>query len=233
MPRRSCCSCPSAPRPTSSASSTWSACAPSCGAARPRSARTTRSRRSRPTWPTPRPRPTRRCSRRSPTHDDEIAELYLDEHDLKPDQLKAGIRRATLAASLVPVLCGSAFKNKGVQPLLDAVIDYLPSPIDVGAVNGHDAKDESVDDSREASEDEPFAALAFKIASDPHLGKLTYLRALLRPPRGGLLGAQRHQGPQGADRQDLPDARQQACRDRVRRRRPDRGRHGPQGHHHR
>src|SRR5687768_5115918 len=108
--------------------------------------------------------------------DDEIAELYLDEHDLKPDQLKAGIRRATLAASLVPVLCGSAFKNKGVQPLLDAVIDYLPSPIDVGAVKGHDAKDESVSDSREASEDAPFAALAFKIASDPHLGKLTYLR---------------------------------------------------------
>jgi elongation factor G len=109
-------------------------------------------------------------------HDDEVAELYLDEHDLKPDQLKAGIRRATLAASLVPVLCGSAFKNKGVQPLLDAVIDYLPSPIDVGAITGHDAKDEDVEDTREASEDEPFSALAFKIASDPHLGKLTYLR---------------------------------------------------------
>ena len=109
-------------------------------------------------------------------HDDEVAELYLDEHDLKPDQLKAGIRRATLAASLVPVLCGSAFKNKGVQPLLDAVIDYLPSPLDVGSIKGHDAKDEEVEDSREASEDEPFAALAFKIASDPHLGKLTYLR---------------------------------------------------------
>ena len=109
-------------------------------------------------------------------HDDEVAELYLDEHDLKPDQLKAGIRRATLAASLVPVLCGSAFKNKGVQPLLDAVIDFLPSPLDVGSIKGHDAKDEEVEDSREASEDEPFAALAFKIASDPHLGKLTYLR---------------------------------------------------------
>jgi elongation factor G len=108
--------------------------------------------------------------------DDEIAELYLSEHDAKPDQLKAGIRRATLSASLVPVLCGSAFKNKGVQPLLDAVIDYLPSPIDVGAVKGHDVKDESVEDSREASEEAPFAALAFKIASDQHLGKLTYLR---------------------------------------------------------
>ncbi|MGH3458850.1 elongation factor G [Aeromicrobium sp.] len=109
-------------------------------------------------------------------HDDEIAELYLDEHDVKPEQLKAGIRRATLAASLTPVLCGSAFKNKGVQPLLDAVIDYLPSPIDVGDVLGHDVKDESVSDTRSPSEDAPFAALAFKIASDHHLGKLTYLR---------------------------------------------------------
>ncbi|MGI9085126.1 MAG: elongation factor G [Aeromicrobium sp.] len=108
--------------------------------------------------------------------DDEIAELYLDEHDVKPEQLKAGIRRATLAALLTPVICGSAFKNKGVQPLLDAVIDYLPSPIDVGDVTGHDAKDESVQDTRAPSEDAPFAALAFKIASDHHLGKLTYLR---------------------------------------------------------
>jgi elongation factor G len=108
--------------------------------------------------------------------DDEVAELYLDEHDVKPEQLKAGIRRATLSAALVPVICGSAFKNKGVQPLLDAVIDFLPSPIDVGGVKGHDVKDESVEDTRAPSEEEPFAALAFKIASDHHLGKLTYLR---------------------------------------------------------
>ncbi len=108
--------------------------------------------------------------------DDEVAELYLDEHDVKPEQLKAGIRRATLSAALVPVICGSAFKNKGVQPLLDAVIDYLPSPIDVGGVKGHDAKDEDIEDTRAPSEEEPFAALAFKIASDHHLGKLTYLR---------------------------------------------------------
>ncbi|MDX6278507.1 MAG: elongation factor, partial [Nocardioidaceae bacterium] len=109
-------------------------------------------------------------------HDDEIAELYLDGAELTPEILKPAIRRATLAAKLNPVLCGTAFKNKGVQPLLDAVIDYLPSPIDVGAITGHNARDESVSDTREPSEDAPFAALAFKIASDPHLGKLTYLR---------------------------------------------------------
>ncbi len=74
------------------------------------------------------------------------------------------------------MVCGTAFKNKGVQPLLDAVIDYLPSPIDVGAVKGHNAKDESIEDSREPSESEPFAGLAFKIATDPHLGKLTFVR---------------------------------------------------------
>ena len=76
-------------------------------------------------------------------HDDEIAELYLDGAELTPEILKPAIRRATLAAKLNPVLCGTAFKNKGVQPLLDAVIDYLPSPIDVGAITGLDPRDES------------------------------------------------------------------------------------------
>ncbi len=108
--------------------------------------------------------------------DDEFAELYLDGAEITPELLKPAIRRATLAAKLNPVLCGTAFKNKGVQPLLDAVIDFLPSPIDVGAVTGLDPRDESKTDTREPKESEPFAALAFKIASDPHLGKLTYLR---------------------------------------------------------
>ena len=108
--------------------------------------------------------------------DDDFAELYLDGADLTVDIIKAAIRRSTLDAKLNPILCGTAFKNKGVQPLLDAVIDYLPSPIDVGAVTGLDPRDESISDTREPNEDEPFAALAFKIASDPHLGKLTYLR---------------------------------------------------------
>src|SRR5690606_21636953 len=96
--------------------------------------------------------------------------------EITPEVLKPAIRRATLSASLNPVMCGTAFKNKGVQPLLDAVVDFLPSPLDVGAIKGHSAKDESVEDSREPSEDAPFAGLAFKIAADPHLGKLTYVR---------------------------------------------------------
>jgi len=108
--------------------------------------------------------------------DDDIAHAFLEGEDISVADLKAGIRRATLAALLNPVVCGTAFKNKGVQPLLDAVIDYLPSPIDVGAVIGHSAKDESVEDSREPSESEPFSGLAFKIATDPHLGKLTFVR---------------------------------------------------------
>jgi elongation factor G len=108
--------------------------------------------------------------------DDEFAELYLDGGEITPEILKPAIRRATLAAKLNPVLCGTAFKNKGVQPLLDAVIDYLPSPIDVGAITGLDPRDETKTDTREPNETSPFAALAFKIASDPHLGKLTYLR---------------------------------------------------------
>ncbi|MDQ3156871.1 MAG: elongation factor G [Actinomycetota bacterium] len=109
-------------------------------------------------------------------HDDEIAEIYLDGHDLTVDQIHAGIRRATLAASLTPVVCGSAFKNKGVQPLLDAVLAYLPSPLDVGAIQAHDPKDYAKFIERKPEESEPLAGLAFKIASDPHLGKLTYLR---------------------------------------------------------
>ncbi|TCI96462.1 elongation factor G [Aeromicrobium sp. IC_218] len=108
--------------------------------------------------------------------DDEIAEKFLEGEDISVDELKAAIRRATLGTKLNPVLCGTAFKNKGVQPLLDAVVDFLPSPIDVGAVKGHSAKDESVEDTREPSDEAPFSGLAFKIATDPHLGKLTFVR---------------------------------------------------------
>ena len=108
--------------------------------------------------------------------DDDIAMLYLEGEEIDVDTLKAAIRRATLSTALNPVLCGTAFKNKGVQPLLDAVVDYLPSPIDVGDVLGHAANDESVQDSRPPSEEAPFAGLAFKIAADPHLGKLTFVR---------------------------------------------------------
>ncbi len=108
--------------------------------------------------------------------DDEMMELYLEGTAPTEEQLIAAIRRATLAAKLTPVLAGSAFKNKGVQPMLDAVVRYLPSPLDVDAITGHDVKDESLEIERQPNENEPFSALAFKIMSDPHLGKLTYIR---------------------------------------------------------
>ena len=109
-------------------------------------------------------------------NDDAVMEKYLEGEELSAEEIKAGIRRATLAATVTPVLTGTAFKNKGVQPMLDAVIDYLPSPIDVEGVEGHKMGNEEEAMSRKPSEDEPFSALAFKIMSDPHLGKLTYVR---------------------------------------------------------
>jgi elongation factor G len=111
--------------------------------------------------------------------DDELAELYLEEGDVPEERLKAAIRKATLAIELTPVFCGSAFKNKGVQPLLDAVLDYLPSPLDVPAVRGVELLKGGVDGEeaeRPADDSAPFAALAFKIMADPFFGKLTYFR---------------------------------------------------------
>ena len=108
--------------------------------------------------------------------DDEIMELYLEGHEPTVEQLIPAIRRATIAGTLTPVTCGTAFKNKGVQPLLDAIVNYLPSPLDVESIKGHDYRDEEKVIERRPSEDEPFAALAFKIMSDPHLGKLTFIR---------------------------------------------------------
>jgi len=109
-------------------------------------------------------------------NDDEIMELYLEGNEPTVEQLYPAIRRATIAGKVTPVLCGTAFKNKGVQPLLDAIVRYLPSPLDVEAIEGHAMRDEETQLARKPSEDEPFAALAFKIASDPHLGKLTFIR---------------------------------------------------------
>jgi elongation factor G len=108
--------------------------------------------------------------------DDEMMELYLEGQEPETDALNAAIRRATIADKLTPVLCGTAFKNKGVQPLLDAVVAWLPSPVELEAVQGHDVKDPEVVVERKPSVHEPFAALAFKIMTDQHLGKLTYLR---------------------------------------------------------
>src|SRR5580692_744527 len=108
-------------------------------------------------------------------HDDAILAKYLAEHELQPEELRASIRRSTIALKLVPVLAGSAFKNKGIQPLLDAVVDYLPAPSDVPPVEGVTADGEEVV-LRRASDDEPFSALAFKIMSDPFVGHVTYIR---------------------------------------------------------
>jgi elongation factor G len=109
-------------------------------------------------------------------HDDALMESYLeDESKVTPEMLKRALRAATLDTSVTPVLLGSAFKNKGVQPLLDAVIDFLPSPLDVPAVHGIDPRTEH-ELSRRPAVDEPFSALAFKVMSDPYVGKLTYFR---------------------------------------------------------
>jgi elongation factor G len=108
-------------------------------------------------------------------YDDGVLEKYVGEQEITADDLKQGLRAATTSGDVVPILCGSAFKNKAVQPLLDAIIDYLPSPLDVPPVRGHDPKTEDVME-RAPDDSEPFAALAFKIMSDPYVGKLTYFR---------------------------------------------------------
>jgi elongation factor G len=112
--------------------------------------------------------------------DDAVMEKYLEGETVTADEIRAGIRRAiissTTAHTVTAVLCGSAFKNKGVQPMLDAVVDFLPSPLDIGAVTGHSVKDESISETREPEFDAPFSALAFKIQTDPHVGRLTYIR---------------------------------------------------------
>ena len=109
-------------------------------------------------------------------YDDNFAERYLEGLTFEPDELKIMIRRSTLACKITPVLCGTAFKNKGVQMLLDAVLDYLPSPKDVEEVHGHLPDEPDTIASRKPDVNAPFSALAFKIMSDPHVGKLTYIR---------------------------------------------------------
>ncbi|MDG2241739.1 MAG: elongation factor G [Longimicrobiales bacterium] len=109
-------------------------------------------------------------------HDDELIEKYLAGEVLSNDEFRQAIRTATIKGVIFPVFCGSAFKNKGVQPLLDGVIDYLPSPVDVEAIQGHVPQNDETYEAREASDDAPFAALAFKIATDPYVGKLTFFR---------------------------------------------------------
>jgi len=106
---------------------------------------------------------------------DELTHKYLEGKALTEDDIRAGIRAGTLAIDIVPVLCGASFRNKGVQLLMDAVVDYLPSPLDVGAMRGENP-DTDAEEWRKPDDDEPFSALAFKIMSDPYVGRLTYVR---------------------------------------------------------
>jgi elongation factor G len=117
---------------------------------------------------------------------EELTEKYLEGEELTLEELKAGIRKLTVNSEIYPVFCGSAFKNRGVQPMLDAVIDYLPSPLDVPAMIGHDPKDETVEMTRKPSEDEPFSALAFKIAAHPFFGQLNFIRVYSGKATSGM-----------------------------------------------
>src|ERR1700734_2481349 len=127
-------------------------------------------------------------------HDDELMHLYLEGQEPTEAQLKAGIRKATIAMKIFPVLCGSSFKNKGVQTLLDAVVDYLPSPLDIPAVVGHNPDNMEEEVIRKADDNEPFSALGFKIMTDPFVGQLIFIRvysgqlktgdSVLNPPTG-------------------------------------------------
>lgn len=108
--------------------------------------------------------------------DDEMMEKYFAGEELSIEELKKGIRAGTIANTIVPVLCGTSYKNKGVQKLLDAIVDYMPSPLDIPAIQGHEPGDPDVILERKPDDKEPFAALAFKIATDPFVGKLCYFR---------------------------------------------------------
>ena len=110
------------------------------------------------------------------TYDEHLLEKYLEGEEISVDEIKAAVRKGCIDNTFVPTLCGSAFKNKGVQRLLDAIIDFLPSPIDVGEVIGYDPKDNDVELRREPNTESPFSALAFKIMTDPFVGRLTYMR---------------------------------------------------------
>ncbi len=130
-------------------------------------------------------------------YDEELLEKYLEGQELTDEEVRRAIRKATLAGDFTPVLCGSAFKNKGVQRMLDAVVDYLPAPTDVPPVKGHLPQMDEHIDTRAPSDDAPFAALVFKIATDPYVGRLTYFRVY-----SGVLEAGSHVHNSSRDRKE-------------------------------
>ncbi len=137
------------------------ACASNTRTSRPRCRRRPRNGTTR--WSKRPPKPTKPCSKK-----------YLSGEPLTEAEIKQGLRMRTVANEIVPMLCGSAFKNKGVQAMLDAVLDYLPSPVDVPAIKGHDERDREIE--RHPADNEPFSALAFKIMTDPFVGQLVFFR---------------------------------------------------------
>src|SRR5450432_2451815 len=118
-------------------------------------------------------------------HDDKLMDKYIEGRAISNDEIRAGIRKATIALQIFPVICGTAFKNKGVQTMLDAVVDYLPSPLDVPAVEGTDVDDRDQTLVRHASDTDPFAALVFKIMTDPYVGQLAFFRVYSGTLRSG------------------------------------------------
>jgi elongation factor G len=136
--------------------------------------------------------------------DDTLMEKYFGGEEITVAEIKKAIRKLTVASEIYPVLCGSAFKNRGVQPMLDAVIDYLPNPLDVGAIQARDPRDEDKIIERHPSSQEPFAALAFKVAVHPFFGRLTYIRVYSGTIEAGSAVANSTKG-----KKDLPDVRQQ------------------------
>ena len=110
------------------------------------------------------------------SYDENLLEKFVSEEDISEEELRIALRRGCLDNTFIPMFCGSAFKNKGVQRLLDAVVDLLPSPLDIGEVKGTDPRDSDDELTRKPDIEEPFSALAFKIMTDPYVGKLTYMR---------------------------------------------------------
>ena len=154
--------------------------------------------------------------------DDALITKYVEGGEITVEELKAALRNATITNKLVPVMCGAALKNKGIQLMLDAVLDYLPSPLDVPPVEVTSAKtgEKSL---RETSTKAPFAALAFKVVTDPYVGRLVYCRILLRNSEERFHGVQLQPVRAGADRAYIEDARQP----------PGGGRRGHSRRHHR
>ena len=164
--------------------------------------------------------------------DDEIMELALEEKPIPEDMIRRALRKGTIENLLVPVTCGTSYRNKGVQKLLDAIVDFMPSPLDIPAIKGVNP-DTDEEDERPADDNAPFSALAFKIMTDPSCGPPVLLPCVLRQAHHRFLRAQQHQEPEGAHRPHPADACQPPGGHRGGLLRRHRCRRGPEEHHHR